>query len=63
MVEKQRFKVDVQFPVLVNDQFVGTIGMKTDEEGNIKPFADMADTRLTTEITVDKQGRITIKQY
>jgi len=57
MVEKQRLKVDVQFPLLVNDQFVGTIGMKTDEEGNIKPFSTTIDTR-SVHSWVDEKGTI-----
>ena len=57
MKDERSLRVEVSFPVFVNDAFMGTIGLRTDEEGNVEPFADMRETKLTTEIENTKDGK------
>ena len=60
MSEKTSFQANISFPIVVNDDYVGTIGIKTDEHGNIKLFADAASEESRRTIIIKPDGTIEI---
>ena len=49
--------VDISFPTYVNEEYVGTIGIRTEDDGSIKPFVTPAERAMYAFI-IGKDGSV-----
>ena len=57
MVDEQKVNVNISFPTYINDDYIGTVGIRSEEDGSIKPFVTPAD-RVMWAVIIGADGSV-----
>ena len=60
MNKKAKLNMQIIFPLIINGNSVGTIGLQSDDKGNIKSFADIETETRDTHVKVGPDGTVDI---
>jgi hypothetical protein len=60
MTAKVTFNLHTSFPLVINGKAVGTIGLRSDDKGSVKSFADIKPESKDTHVKIAPDGTVDI---